>query len=474
MVALVVTIIVMLILASVTISASFTAYENTRVEKFKAIMKLCHEGSNSLYVDYLNWLNEKKYEYKELVNEWNSLNELYNTSDGATKSEALNARNNISIYQLPDLDEDGNIPASEMISYSMDVFLNEKDAREATDPNKYDTSDSDRAEKFINLPVSNEIKSNVRSKIKDAVGIEPNDLNELYFYRFEENDFKYIFGLRNIDTVVYINFDNQLLFTSNGVKMDGEMVYSLYSFKDMQNIYKFDTTSTIIGAKIRIDEIANYGISKKIKLTLNTSHVVNQDNSQVSYKIRKAYYKTDLNKVWREVDDLNECVYSTDGNSVTFIVDETGYYNFKIEDMSGSKTETMERFTKFNVKNSSTSDDTNYDVINRVLGYEVILSNAPVLNDDMVPVKWVYEDSNRKDGKWVICSNIDPEWYNYGPDYKMWANIMFKTDMKTSRTLHVGDELAEYEIGSMFVWIPRYAMCWDSDDTLLTRWFFRG
>ena len=56
--------------------------------------------------------------------------------------------------------------------------------------------------------------------------------------------------------------------------------------------------------------------------------------------------------------------------------------------------------------------------------------NSPKVTRGMIPVKWV---SNN----WVVCSEDDTEWYNYGS--KQWANVMlsdgtYKADTVKSRT----------------------------------------
>ena len=83
-------------------------------------------------------------------------------------------------------------------------------------------------------------------------------------------------------------------------------------------------------------------------------------------------------------------------------------------------------------------------------------ANAPKLSDGMIPIKW--NGSN-----WVICSKDDPEWYDYidqtsGTDgTSKWANIMLSDGTYKAETAQEGQVVQENELGSMFVWIPRYA-----------------
>lgn len=60
-------------------------------------------------------------------------------------------------------------------------------------------------------------------------------------------------------------------------------------------------------------------------------------------------------------------------------------------------------------------------------------------------------------GAWVVCSATDEEWYKYTTIDKRWANVMLSDGKYTTDTAKVGMEISEDELGSMFVWIPRYA-----------------
>ncbi len=475
LISLVISIIVMLILASVTISTSFTAYETTRVEKFKAQLRVLQEGVNSFESEFDSWQTEKSYEYKDLINEKNVLTEQRdylalpenqsNVTNHYKYVEVLDLLADEKFTGVEPLDKNGNLPTAFYNKYNIDTFVSEK-KEQAIKENKLNSS--------YNIPKTNynTLKNNNSTIVNKLKNIYSNKFkitmdNSLTFYEFDSESIKYILGLSDIDMTVYIDFTNQFIFTiDDAVRLDGEKVYTIYEFNDVGNIYENDTKSATLNGKIRIEEIANYGTSKKIKLTLNTSSVV-MNNSTNTYKIRKAYYKTKIRNHWDEVDNLRECKYSEDGKSVTFIVYESGEYNFRIEDVSGSYTDKMEQFTKFNIRNSSREDDSSYDLITDGNGYKIILCNAPVITSDMVPVKWVYEESDKKNGYWVTCSTLDPEWYNYSEDKKMWANIMFLKDSKiTSENLKIGQSIPENKMGSMFVWIPRFASVTSGTSTL--------
>lgn len=91
--------------------------------------------------------------------------------------------------------------------------------------------------------------------------------------------------------------------------------------------------------------------------------------------------------------------------------------------------------------------------------------NKPKLSAGMIPVK--YDKVNKT---WVICSTTDTDWYKYNTTDKQWANVMLSdgkyysqdanlsTEEKASKTLaSEGTPVVESDLGSMFVWIPRFA-----------------
>ena len=90
--------------------------------------------------------------------------------------------------------------------------------------------------------------------------------------------------------------------------------------------------------------------------------------------------------------------------------------------------------------------------------------NTPKLADGMIPIKW-------NGTNWVITTGTDPDWYNYktvgrnGTVANQWANVMLSdgkyssvTPTPSGKTAATKDTIvAEADLGSMFVWIPRYA-----------------
>lgn len=75
--------------------------------------------------------------------------------------------------------------------------------------------------------------------------------------------------------------------------------------------------------------------------------------------------------------------------------------------------------------------------------------NSPKVTIGMIPIKYNGTD-------WVVCSKDDPEWYSYD-DTKKWANIMLSDGKYKEGKVQEGQVVKENELGSMYVWIPRYA-----------------
>ena len=90
------------------------------------------------------------------------------------------------------------------------------------------------------------------------------------------------------------------------------------------------------------------------------------------------------------------------------------------------------------------------DTMNGVEGYNRNKkANSPKVTTGMIPIKW-------KNNTWVVCSQDDAEWYNYD-DKKEWANVMLSDGTYKADTVSIGQTVAERDLGSMYVWIPRYA-----------------
>ena len=90
---------------------------------------------------------------------------------------------------------------------------------------------------------------------------------------------------------------------------------------------------------------------------------------------------------------------------------------------------------------------------------KVIVPNAPMLDEGMIPVK--YDGSN-----WVKAdrSNSNNDWYNY--DNLVWANAVTvsESSRSTYKNASVGTVVNMDDIETMWVWIPRYSYSIGSED----------
>lgn len=85
--------------------------------------------------------------------------------------------------------------------------------------------------------------------------------------------------------------------------------------------------------------------------------------------------------------------------------------------------------------------------------------NKPVLITGMIPVRNI-------NGKWIVTTADDVNWYDYSSSADIWANVMLNdeivvdgfTNAQVRQASLVSLEGREViENGSMFVWVPRYS-----------------
>ena len=103
--------------------------------------------------------------------------------------------------------------------------------------------------------------------------------------------------------------------------------------------------------------------------------------------------------------------------------------------------------------------------INDLLETERIASNSianvPNLKEGMIPIKW---NESSKTWEKADKSNINNDWYDYSTNSKKWANVVtVKKECSNGKTREdylnagTGTAIAEEDITTMFVWIPRYS-----------------
>src|SRR5699024_737836 len=76
--------------------------------------------------------------------------------------------------------------------------------------------------------------------------------------------------------------------------------------------------------------------------------------------------------------------------------------------------------------------------------------NSLKLAKGMIPIK--HNGTN-----WVVCEETDEDWYQYDTTNKRWANVMLSDGKYKAGQVGEGQVVQEDELGSMYVWIRRYA-----------------
>ena len=238
------------------------------------------------------------------------------------------------------------------------------------------------------------------------------------FRLFTPTDLESDLGLTNIGLTVLICFETREVISAVGIEYDGRMHYVQDTLPTgKKNIEYVEPT-----IEMDLEKEIN-GLNANINVIVKTNEIVS-NNVQV-------LYKEEPNGTWNKVI----------GNKAK--ISKTGNYTFK-------------------TINGDTQEITK--TIN------VTLCNEPKVVQGMIPIKY-------KDGKWVITSTEDGKWYEYldtsitgNSGLSKWANVMLSdgrykvnsgniVDSKNGNAIVATNgtvEIAEVDLGSMFVWIPRY------------------
>ena len=248
-------------------------------------------------------------------------------------------------------------------------------------------------------------------------------LSDLKGYRyFDYATIEYL-GIEGTEGEFFVNIEDRKVVSFKGFRYDGVMYYTLEQLP--QSLYNVDYNPN--QGKPTFDLSYEAIGDSKWRITVS--------NIQYDGNIDKWYvkYQEDGTDYWNTSEDLS------------FVVDKSWIYNVTIE-------------------NGSVVSEPNKIFVNNV--------NDPELSEGMIPIKWVESEQNT--GNWVICSANDPEWYNYidqtnGVDgTSKWANVMLSdgkyyaqnsgnVDKTNKEPATMGQVVEEADLGSMFVWIPRYA-----------------
>ena len=167
-------------------------------------------------------------------------------------------------------------------------------------------------------------------------------------------------------------------------------------------------------------------LTKISNLDLNSSGV--KQNIISGKKVSDANTLITPYKMEIQVQNYNEIPGNESKQDVIKIIQATVKYNI------GSKEETI------TIKRLKTKEVAAIDS----------LGISPKISDGMVPVKYIITNETTQEGYWQVTTTSDSEWFDYSKS--KWANVMLKDgldyDQKTGKV---------NTVGSMFVYIPRYA-----------------
>lgn len=219
-------------------------------------------------------------------------------------------------------------------------------------------------------------------------------------YRYFNKAGLELINLVNIDREVVINFTTKDVVDLDGIESEGTIVYRLDNWTN-QNYVNQNTLSPTFTLNKKI-----YGLNATI-LVENIVYRGNTGNGVISYCLMQGE---------------NEGEWHTTQNS-EIPVSVSGTYKVKVTDSAGNV--------------SQVEDDT----------IEITLTNKPKLDRGMTPV--VYDETEQK---WRVTDENSGIWYDYSTDKKQWANVMLQDGLE----INADGTINEANMGSMFVWIPRY------------------
>ena len=208
----------------------------------------------------------------------------------------------------------------------------------------------------------------------------------------------------------------------NGLKLGDKKYY--YLTDDLRKRYNINEEEI----KNNIDKYTNNS-KDKIAPTITTGNIIeNMQSGKVV--INDVIAKDDSGKIKKLKYEL-ECLNK----------EESRYY-FAENGMlvKNNKIELEDMVQKVTIYAEDYSG--NYNIITINCNNEYM---KPKLSNNMVPIRY-------KKGKWQVCKETDPLWYDYSSTSKKWANVMI-----SDKKLEEGTVVKEEDLGDMYVWIPRFA-----------------
>ena len=234
---------------------------------------------------------------------------------------------------------------------------------------------------------------------KAAIALNGENISDFKYYNTEALN---ALGIEKIEQDVFINLNTRKIYSVDGVNYEGQTYYNQYQLPNGVQVVEYSELQT--EAPEFTLEKDNYGLTTQVNIT-NIMYDEQISGSDIYYgEVTDNSTNPVTVDFWRQV------------NGTSFQVTKTATYAVKLIDRNGGET---------------------------IKTVDVVTCNSPELTAGMVPV--IYEN-----GSWKkVADNEIGKWYDYAEG--KWANIML------SDGLEIASDGTITTIGSMFVWIPRYA-----------------
>lgn len=238
---------------------------------------------------------------------------------------------------------------------------------------------------------------------KNKVANILNGISSDGFKFYNQTDLKEL-GVEKIDEDVIINLNTKRIYSMVGIKYEGTTYYNQYDLPNGVQVVDYEALQTQ-GPDFTIEK-ENYGLTVKVNIT-NIIYDEQINGSDIYYgEVTDSTTNPVTVSFWQRA------------NGTSFQVTKTATYAVKVVDKNNGQT---------------------------IKTVDVVTCNSPEITTGMVPV--IYEN-----GKWKkVQDNEIGKWYDYAE--KKWANIMLSDGL----VVNADGTIDEDKMGSMFVWIPRYA-----------------
>lgn len=297
---------------------------------------------------------------------------------------------------------------------------------------KYSVSDESKINDYLEAEGIKKISDNVKDfndlglndeKKEKIVALLDSDesIDDYLYYNKELLDNN--LGLKDLDQEVLINFETRKVISLKGVRYNNQIYYTQYDLPYGDETIKYkpneEELNIIIQKKI-------YGLNATLDVKLN------QETNLV-----KVYYGEKI---------------GTDENNKPLVTYWTEIFKNSSNIYEINITKTADYAIKASINGKDVYEEEN-----------VTLVNPPNVSSKLIPIRY-------SDGTWYITDENSGNWYDYKPTDSKWANAMLSDgrykivngeilDTKNGdekKEVKNGIPVADEELGSMFVWIPRY------------------